>query len=441
MGIGLARCRSRPRPPAVQRFSDASRTAATGGTFIDDDLNTHEGFIEAIAEIGVTSGCEVDEYCPTVDVTREQMASFIARALGLPVPASDYFTDDAGSVHESNINRLAEAGISLGCGETSFCPKDPVTRGQMASFLARAFGLPSTSTDFFGDDTNSGHEANINRIAQDGVTLGCGVELYCPYDNVPRAQMASFLGRGLDLTENTPPRPVRTLVERFYEYDPSRSGVKRYDVEGVYMPRQFSTGIDIDPDEDDTYSITSAGRYDGWDVFIPEREWSNATGSQYINLSLTRPTRVAVVWVARWDPRPSWLNTWTLSGTVGIDNEVANVYERTLGYGENWLPGPSADGDYSRNYIVLFAESDSTPTAAPPVPAGNTTPQPNELCPVWVHDDGYQVEGPDGEMYGSWHPQIDPTYWCHFGHEHGSNPAMIPGKPRVAYQYVAAKVP
>ena len=92
-----------------------------GGTFIDDGLNTHEGFIEATAEIGVTSGCEVDEYCPTVDVTREQVASFIARALGLPVPASDYFTDDAGSVHESNINRLAEAGISLGCGETSFC--------------------------------------------------------------------------------------------------------------------------------------------------------------------------------------------------------------------------------------------------------------------------------------------------------------------------------
>ena len=412
-----------------------------GGTFIDDDLNTHEGFIEAIAELGVTAGCEVDEYCPSVDVSREQMASFIARALNLPNPAADHFTDDSGSVHESNINRLAEAGISLGCGAANYCPEDPVTRGQMASFLARAFNLPAPSTDFFADDVNSGHEGNINRIAEDGITLGCADGLYCPHDNVPRSQMASFLGRGMDLTENVPPYPVRTLVDRFYEYDPSRSGIKRFDVEDVYMPRQFSAGVDIDLDDDDVYLITSAGRYDGWDVFIPEREWSNSSGTEYINLSLTRPTRVAVVWISHWDPLPGWLNNWTLSGTVGVDNEVANVYERTLGYGEFWLPGPSADGDYSRNYIVLFAESDSTATAAPPVPGGNATPQANELCPVWVHDDLYQVEGPDGEMYGSWHPQIDPTYWCHFGHEHGSNPAMIPGKPKVPYQYVAAKVP
>lgn len=414
---------------------------APGGTFIDDDLNTHEGYIEAIAEIGVTSGCEVDEYCPRDLVTRAQMASFLARALNLPVASTDYFTDDANSGHEANINKLAEAGISLGCGGTNYCPSDAVSRGQMASFLARAFNLPSASTDYFPDDANSGHEGNINKIAQDGITLGCGSGNYCPYDNVPRDQMASFIGRGLDLTENTPPNPVRTLLERFYEYDPSREGVRQYDTDGVYRPRGFSAGLDIDPDEGETYLVTSAGRYDGWDVFVPDREWSNVTSSQYINISLTRPTRVAVVWVSRWDPFPNWLNTWALSGTVGIDNEVANVYETTLGYGEHWIPGPSADSDYSRNYLLLFAESDSTPTTAPPVPAGEDTPQPNELCPVWVHDDLYQVEGPDGDMYGSWHPQIDPTYWCHFGHEHGSNPALIPGKPKVPYQYVAAKVP
>ena len=422
------------------RPSDAA-ALPPGGSFIDDDLNPHEGYIEAITEIGVTSGCEVDEYCPRRDVTREQMASFLARALGLPTSPTDHFTDDTGSVHEANINKLAEAGISLGCGGSNYCPNQPVSRAQMASFLARAFDLPATSVDFFPDDSNSGHEGNINRIAADGITLGCGSGLYCPYDDVPRDQMASFLGRGLDLTEIKPPFPVRTLVERFYEYDPTRDGVKRYDVDGVYRPRQFAAGFDIDPDHDDTYPITNAGQYNGWDVFIPDREWSDSSSNEYINISLTRPARVAVVWVARWDPRPGWLGAWALSGTVGIDNEVANVYEKTLGYGENWIPGPSADGDYSRNYILLFAETDSDPTVAPPVPAGEDTPQPNQLCPVWVHDNLYLVAGPDGEMYGSWHPQIDPTHWCHFGHEHGSNPALIPGKPKVAYQYVAAKVP
>ena len=378
---------------------------------------------------------------PNDNVTRAQMASFIARALGLPASSTDHFSDDDGVGHEANINKLADAGISLGCGGDNFCPNDWVTRGQMASFMARAFNLPGGAPDYFTDDNNSSHETNINKIAHDGITLGCGNNRYCPDTFVPRSQMASFLGRGLDLEPNNPPYPTRTLMERFYEYDPTRSGAKRFDVDGVYMPRQFSAGIDIDLDSDDTWAITSAGQYQGWDVFIPEREWSNSTSNEYLNISLTRPTRVAIAWVARWDDVPNWLrNNWELSGTIGVDNEVANVYERTLGYGENWLPGPSSDGDYSRMYIVLMAETDGEPTAAPPVPAGKTTPVPNDLCPQWVHDELYLVEAPDGEMYGSWHPQIDPTYWCHFGHEHGSNPALIPGKPKVPYQYVAAKV-
>jgi hypothetical protein len=33
------------------------------------------------------------------------------------------------------------------------------------------------------------------------------------------------------------------------------------------------------------------------------------------------------------------------------------------------------------------------------------------------------------------------VYWCYFGHEHGSNPDLIPGSPKVPYQYVAAQVP
>ena len=412
-----------------------------GGSFIDDDLNTHEGFIEAIAALGVTSGCETDEFCPYEETSRAQMATFIAGALNLPPASTDYFGDDDKSAHEDNINRLADAGVSVGCGGPSYCPDDPVTREQMATFMAKAFNAASTTTDYFTDDETSVHESSINKIAGEGITLGCGNGHYCPEDNIPRDQMASFLGRAMGLTEIEPPYPVRTLLERFYEYDPSRSGVKRYDVDGVYRPRQFAANLDIDPDEGENYLITSSGKYDGWDVFIPEREWSNASGTEYMNITLTRPTRVAIVWVSRWDPLPSWLKSWSLSGTVGVDHRVANVYERTLGYGEHWLPGPSADGDYSRNYLVLFGESTSTATVDPPVPAGNTTPDANQLCPVWVHDDLYQVEGPDGVMYGSWHPQIDPTYWCYFGHEHGSNPDLIPGKPKVPYQYVAAKVP
>ena len=49
------------------------------------------------------------------------------------------------TAHEDNINRLFEAGITTGCTATKFCPKDPVTRGQMSTFLDR--GLRSAGRE------------------------------------------------------------------------------------------------------------------------------------------------------------------------------------------------------------------------------------------------------------------------------------------------------
>jgi hypothetical protein len=39
------------------------------------------------------------------------------------------------------IEALAESGITAGCGNGNFCPDAPLTRGQMAVFLAKALGL------------------------------------------------------------------------------------------------------------------------------------------------------------------------------------------------------------------------------------------------------------------------------------------------------------
>ena len=90
-----------------------------GGTFIDDDLNVHEGYIEAIAEIGVTLGCTQDEYCPHMLLSRAQMASLIAKALDLGPTSTDYFNDDNGSVHEQNITGWPRRGSPSAAGETT----------------------------------------------------------------------------------------------------------------------------------------------------------------------------------------------------------------------------------------------------------------------------------------------------------------------------------
>jgi hypothetical protein len=146
-------------------------------------------------ETGLTRGCAPDLFCPFAVVTREQMASFLARVLDLPSASRDYFTDDAGSAHQADINRIAAAGLTLGCGGSRFCPSESVTREQMASFLARAYSLPDTTADYFTDDGGSGHQADINRLAASGITRGCTSTRFCPAAAVTREQMVTFLYR------------------------------------------------------------------------------------------------------------------------------------------------------------------------------------------------------------------------------------------------------
>lgn len=184
----------------VARFSGICRHTPTRGKFLDDDFNVHEGMIEAIAAIKVTLGCNIpDHYCPSDSVRRDQMASFLARALELEDSVTDWFTDDNDNVHEANINKVADAGITLGIGGGLYDPTALVSRAQMASFLAQALELPDSVIDWFPDDNGNVHESNINKIADDGVTLGCGGGFYCPSANVSRDQMASFIGRALKL--------------------------------------------------------------------------------------------------------------------------------------------------------------------------------------------------------------------------------------------------
>jgi hypothetical protein len=127
------------------------------------------------------------------------MASFLVRALDLLAVAGNRFTDVSGT-HTANINALAEAGVTLGCDQagTLFCPNDKVTREQMGSFLARGLDLPPVAGNRFSDVSGS-HTANINAIAEAGITLGCNPAgtLYCPREFVTRGQMAAFLHRGL----------------------------------------------------------------------------------------------------------------------------------------------------------------------------------------------------------------------------------------------------
>jgi S-layer homology domain len=151
--------------------------------------------IQWIYDQGITGGCTPTLYCPKAAVTRGQMASFLARAMHLPAATKDYFTDDDGLTHEAAINSIAEAGITGGCAPHLFCRDESVTRAQMAAFLVRALAVPPATKDWFTDDDGSTLEASINAMAEAGLTGGCGGTSFCPNQPVTREQMAAFLVR------------------------------------------------------------------------------------------------------------------------------------------------------------------------------------------------------------------------------------------------------
>ena len=178
-------------------------TASAAGKFLDDDGNIHEADIEYIAELGITKGCNPpanDRYCPASAVTRGEMAAFLARSVDVPAGVASRFTDTASSIFSDEIAAIAAAGITKGCNPPAndhFCPNDPVTRGQMAAFITRAFGLGAVNIDYFNDDDDSIFEIYINALANAGISVGCSPASYCPDGSVTRDQMASFIRRAL----------------------------------------------------------------------------------------------------------------------------------------------------------------------------------------------------------------------------------------------------
>ncbi|MCZ6663414.1 MAG: S-layer homology domain-containing protein, partial [Actinobacteria bacterium] len=85
-----------------------------------------------------------DKFCPDDNVTRGQMAAFLVRALNYVDDGGGAFFDDTvDDQFEGAIDKLRTEGVTVGCNppdNDKFCPDDNVTREQMAAFLRRALG-------------------------------------------------------------------------------------------------------------------------------------------------------------------------------------------------------------------------------------------------------------------------------------------------------------
>ena len=103
-------------------------------------------WIEELYLEGITGGCGTGIYCPDNTVTRAQMSAFLLKALHgslyAPPGCAGIFADVAcPSQFADWIEELYLEGITGGCGSGIYCPNSPNTRGQMAVFLTKTFGL------------------------------------------------------------------------------------------------------------------------------------------------------------------------------------------------------------------------------------------------------------------------------------------------------------
>ena len=150
-------------------------------------------------ENGITTGVGNDLFAPEQPCTRAQIVTFLWRAAGSPEPkgAASGMTDVvSGSYYEKAVAWAIENGITTGTTATTFSPDATCTRAQAVTFLARALNAKATSAAEFSDVPTGSYFADaVAWAAANGVTEGIGGGLFGSDNDCTRGQIVTFLYR------------------------------------------------------------------------------------------------------------------------------------------------------------------------------------------------------------------------------------------------------
>ena len=206
----------------------------------------HRPAILELADAGVTQGCRENNFCPFDFLTRDQAASFVVRAFELePIPGQRFPDVPATNVHAGAVNALAELGWILGREDGTFAPREHLTRGQLASVLARSLNELGSTLEPLEEELEEledlvdeseelseeigvlaevappgppypdvavthVHAPGIAALLAVGVVGNCGNGNFCPDADVRRDSTASFVNmvRRVHLEARTTSTPV-----------------------------------------------------------------------------------------------------------------------------------------------------------------------------------------------------------------------------------------
>ena len=148
---------------------------------------------------GITTGVGNNLFAPEQPCTRAQIVTFLWRAAGSPEPkgAASGMTDVvSGSYYEKAVAWAIENGITTGTTTSTFSPDATCTRAQAVTFLARALKAKAASAAEFSDVPTDSYFADaVAWAAANGVTEGIGGGLFGSDNDCTRGQIVTFLYR------------------------------------------------------------------------------------------------------------------------------------------------------------------------------------------------------------------------------------------------------
>lgn len=181
-----------------------------GGTDTPDndypftDLESGYYYIDAVewaVENGITTGKTDTTFAPNEVCTRGQVVTFLWRAFGSPDPTNTDtpFTDLLeGYYYVDAVQWAVENAFTTGKTDTTFAPDNVCTRAEVVTFLWRAMGSPEpvSSTTTFTDLQEGYYYLDaVQWAVENGITTGTSDTTFSPDKECTRAQVVTFLYR------------------------------------------------------------------------------------------------------------------------------------------------------------------------------------------------------------------------------------------------------
>ena len=192
-GCGLVLCLATPSLWALTLLASAPAGAVAGYGDVAEDRYYTEAVQWSIDNdiTDISGNC----FAPEAPVSRGETALYFWNMEGHPDAASHPFLDIGVQTQNDAVSWMAADGITTGTSSTTFSPDKTLTRAELAAFLYRLEGQPTTGAHSFDDVLKGWQHAPVSWLANRGITTGASSTAFLPDKTLTRADLVTFLHR------------------------------------------------------------------------------------------------------------------------------------------------------------------------------------------------------------------------------------------------------